>query len=115
MIPELSSAVWRKSSYSDGGASNCVEVADNDLGIVPVRDSKQPHGPVVVFGASTWSSFTTAVWRKSSYSDGGGTNCLEVADHHPGIVPVRDSKTPHGPVLVFRSGPWAAFLSGVKG
>ncbi|MFD5134077.1 DUF397 domain-containing protein, partial [Streptomyces olindensis] len=34
---------------------------------------------------------TTAVWRKSSYSDGGDNNCLEVADNHPGIVPVRDS------------------------
>ncbi|OUC80486.1 DUF397 domain-containing protein [Streptomyces swartbergensis] len=54
---------------------------------------------------------TTAVWRKSSYSDGGGTNCLEVADGHPGIVPVRDSKKSDGPVLVFRSGSWASFLT----
>ncbi len=29
----------------------------------------------------------TAVWRKSSYSDGGGTNCVEVADAYPGVVP----------------------------
>lgn len=57
---------------------------------------------------------TTAVWRKSSYSDGGGTNCLEVADNCPGIVPVRDSKQPHGPVLVFGASPWVSFLAGVK-
>ncbi|MEU0389417.1 DUF397 domain-containing protein [Streptomyces chartreusis] len=54
---------------------------------------------------------TTAVWRKSSYSDGGGTNCLEVADNHPGIVPVRDSKQSDGPVLVFGESPWASFLT----
>ncbi|MET9686004.1 DUF397 domain-containing protein [Streptomyces coeruleorubidus] len=54
---------------------------------------------------------TTAAWRKSSYSDGGGTNCLEVADGHPGIVPVRDSKQSDGLVLVFQSGSWASFLT----
>ncbi|MFJ4282859.1 DUF397 domain-containing protein [Streptomyces massasporeus] len=56
---------------------------------------------------------TTATWRKSSYSDGGGTNCLEVADDHPGIVPVRDSKRPDGPILVFAAGPWASFIEGL--
>ena len=58
---------------------------------------------------------TTAVWRKSSYSDGGGTNCVEVADGYPGIVPVRDSKVPDGRVLVFRASSWSAFMEGVKG
>ncbi|MFG2379413.1 DUF397 domain-containing protein [Streptomyces avermitilis] len=57
----------------------------------------------------------TAVWRKSSYSDGGGTNCVEVADGYPGLVPVRDSKAPQGPALVFGAEPWAAFLATVKG
>jgi hypothetical protein len=58
---------------------------------------------------------TTAVWRKSSYSDGGANNCLEVADGHPDIIPVRDSKQPHGPILMFGASPWASFLAGVKG
>ncbi|MGW0862595.1 DUF397 domain-containing protein [Streptomyces sp. NPDC002611] len=58
---------------------------------------------------------TTAEWRKSSYSDGGASNCLEVADGHPGIVPVRDSKRSDGPVLTFASDSWASFLSQVKG
>jgi hypothetical protein len=57
---------------------------------------------------------TTAVWRKSSYSDGGASNCLEVADDHPGIVPVRDSKRSDSPVLVFRPGSWASFVTHVK-
>lgn len=57
---------------------------------------------------------STAVWRKSSYSDGGGTNCVEVADVHPGIVPVRDSKTPMARPLVFSASSWSAFVEGVK-
>ncbi|MFJ9849089.1 DUF397 domain-containing protein, partial [Streptomyces sp. NPDC101150] len=38
---------WIKSSYSNNGG-NCVEIAANLLpsrGMVPVRDSKDPHGP----------------------------------------------------------------------
>ncbi|MFF8026479.1 DUF397 domain-containing protein [Streptomyces sp. NPDC007896] len=57
---------------------------------------------------------TTAVWRKSSYSDGGGTNCVEVADCYPGLVPVRDSKAPQGPVLVLGAGAWAPFVGAVR-
>ncbi|MGW6910192.1 DUF397 domain-containing protein [Streptomyces sp. NPDC054940] len=58
---------------------------------------------------------SAVVWRKSSYSDGGGTNCVEVADGYPGIVPVRDSKTPDdGQILVFGTTSWTSFLTGVK-
>ncbi|MET7601853.1 DUF397 domain-containing protein [Streptomyces avermitilis] len=56
---------------------------------------------------------STAVWRKSSYSDGGASNCVEVADDYPGLVPVRDSKAPQGPALVFGAEPWAAFVNNV--
>ncbi|MBV7669332.1 DUF397 domain-containing protein [Streptomyces halstedii] len=56
-----------------------------------------------------------AAWRKSSYSDGGGTNCLEVADGFPGLVPVRDSKNPTGPALVFPDHAWTAFVHNVRG
>ncbi|MGA4848969.1 DUF397 domain-containing protein [Streptomyces sp. G5(2025)] len=30
-----------------------------------------------------------------------GGSCLEVLDGHPMGVPIRDSKAPHGPALVF--------------
>uniref|UniRef100_UPI003A84EFB8 DUF397 domain-containing protein n=1 Tax=Streptomyces sp. Agncl-13 TaxID=3400628 RepID=UPI003A84EFB8 len=36
-----------------------------------------------------------ALWRKSSYSNESGGNCVEVAHNLPGLVPVRDSKAPH--------------------
>ncbi|WP_405779819.1 DUF397 domain-containing protein [Streptomyces sp. NBC_00859] len=59
---------------------------------------------------------STATWRKSSYSDGGDNNCVEVADNCPGIIPVRDSKTaPAGPTLVFMAGAWAAFVEFAAG
>lgn len=57
---------------------------------------------------------TTLSWRKSSYSDGGGTNCVEVADGGPDLVPVRDSKVRDGRVLVFGAAPWNSFVAGVK-
>ncbi|MEU7301814.1 DUF397 domain-containing protein [Streptomyces sp. NPDC007206] len=53
---------WRKSSYSDGGSSNCLEVNDTPAPThVPVRDSKHPTGPAVVFSAPAWAAFVGAL------------------------------------------------------
>ncbi|TXK42623.1 DUF397 domain-containing protein [Nonomuraea sp. C10] len=57
----------------------------------------------------------TAVWRKSTRSGPDGGNCVEVAELSGGRRGVRDSKNPSGPALIFTSGEWAAFISGVKG
>ncbi len=41
---------WVKSSYSDNGG-DCIEAATNlaaSRGVVPVRDSKDPDGPVLM-------------------------------------------------------------------
>ena len=57
--PAASASVhWRKSSRS-GDLGACVEVA-LARGIVGVRDSKDPGGPVLVFPAGAWSAFTSA-------------------------------------------------------
>ncbi|MCX4549917.1 MULTISPECIES: DUF397 domain-containing protein [unclassified Streptomyces] len=56
-------------------------------------------------------------WFKSSYSDNGGA-CIEVAVNlvvPRGVVPVRDSKNPGGPVLDVSAGAFASFVAGVKG
>jgi hypothetical protein len=82
---DLSAAVWRKSSYSNGDGGNCIEVAEG-----------------------------FARWRKSSYSNTSGGDCLEVADGHHGLVPVRDSKCPDGPVIVLPAVAWAPFIQGLK-
>jgi hypothetical protein len=39
---------WRKSSRS-GSTGNCVEVAANLQGVIAVRDSKDPDGPLLTF------------------------------------------------------------------
>jgi hypothetical protein len=57
---DLSHARWRKSSFSGGGGSNCVEVADAGHTIV-VRDSKDALGPVLVFGQHAWRQFAAKV------------------------------------------------------
>ncbi|MFI6285853.1 DUF397 domain-containing protein [Streptomyces sp. NPDC051018] len=61
----------------------------------------------------------TALWRKSTYSGGSGGDCLEVAVGAvgagcPDVVPIRDSKRPGGPELVFRATSWSGFLAGLK-
>ncbi|MEU6179238.1 DUF397 domain-containing protein [Streptomyces coeruleorubidus] len=55
-----------------------------------------------------------ATWHKSSYSGGSGGDCLEIAADHPALVPVRDSKNPTGPKLVFRTTAWTAFVANLK-
>lgn len=52
------------------------------------------------------------VYRKSSYSN-PERECVEVAANVPGVVAVRDSKEPGGPVLRFPAGGWAAFSAGI--
>jgi hypothetical protein len=73
--------MWRKSSYSGSGGSNCVEVG--------------------------------AAWHKSSYSGNGGADCVEVA-HDPRTVAVRDSKDPHGPRLAMEPAKWRRFIAAIK-
>ena len=52
------------------------------------------------------------VWRKSSYSDANGGQCVEVASD--GWVLVRDTATRDGATLTFPADAWRAFTAGVK-
>ncbi|MFE3017020.1 DUF397 domain-containing protein [Streptomyces sp. NPDC059256] len=52
---------WIKSSYSGSGGT-CIEWAPKDVdvtGIVPVRDSKRPNGPVLMVSASAFAGLVT--------------------------------------------------------
>lgn len=57
---DLSSAHWRKSSYSSGGGNQCVEVATL-LGAVAVRDSNDPHGPVHLFDPAAFRDLISRI------------------------------------------------------
>jgi hypothetical protein len=86
---DLKTATWRKSSYSSDNGGNCVEVADS-------------------------IAIPAATWRTSSYSSSNGGNCVEVSDGISNVVPVRDSKDPQGPALVFTAAAWSAFIADLK-
>ncbi|HEX6360189.1 DUF397 domain-containing protein [Actinophytocola sp.] len=73
------STSWRKSSFSEGAGTDCVEVA----------------------------------WRKSSFSEGPQTDCVEVALAE-GRAAVRDSKNATGPILTVPSAPWLRFVNAVS-
>ncbi|MFI5940471.1 DUF397 domain-containing protein [Streptomyces uncialis] len=53
-------------------------------------------------------------WRKSSYSNAEGGDCLEVAGGVPDAVPIRDSKRPDGPILLVQAPAWTAFIGAVR-
>ncbi|MFJ9028607.1 DUF397 domain-containing protein [Streptomyces sp. NPDC102274] len=86
---DLSGARWEKSSYSSGQEGECVEFSRSFL---PVSGAQ---------------------WEKSGYSDQQGGNCVEFARNlaPTGIVPVRDSKTPTGPVLLVSPTAWSDFVA----
>jgi hypothetical protein len=59
-----------------------------------------------------------ATWRKSSYSNGSGGSCVEIAvlpttDNEHAIA-VRDSKDPQGPALTFTARQWRDFTAAIK-
>lgn len=54
-------------------------------------------------------------WRKSSFSNGTGGECVEVAATPDGGRAMRDSKLGDAsPVLRFTGAEWRAFIAGVK-
>jgi hypothetical protein len=60
LVIDLGRAAWFKSSYSDA-AQQCLEVATNLPGIVPVRDSKAPDRPALILPRTAFRAFVSAV------------------------------------------------------
>ncbi|MGW2060020.1 DUF397 domain-containing protein [Streptomyces sp. NPDC001937] len=53
---------------------------------------------------------TPTRWRKSSYSNGTGGECVEVADLYS-AVGVRDSQQPRRPHIAVRHSAWVGFVA----
>ena len=61
---------------------------------------------------SNGSELADSSWRKSTYSQVG--ECVELANPCPGLIAVRDSKNPAGPMLTYTSAEWRAFLHAAR-
>jgi hypothetical protein len=57
---DLTRATWRTSSYSGNNGGNCVEAAAAARKIA-IRDSKDPHGPVLAFAPKDWQRFADQI------------------------------------------------------
>ena len=53
---------WRKSTRSGTNGGNCVEVAAAQR-VIYVRDSKNPHGPILSFERGAWTRFVDGLKR----------------------------------------------------
>lgn len=59
-MDQLEGRTWRKSSYSGSNGGNCIEISAAP-GTVAVRDSTDPHGPVLTFDSQDWRRFAGQV------------------------------------------------------
>ena len=63
-MDQLEGRTWCKSSYSGSNGGNCIEVTTTH-GTVAVRDSNDPHGPVLTFAGKDWQHFTSQLQAKA--------------------------------------------------
>lgn len=52
--------MWRKSSYSGGNGSDCVEVGGTERAVL-VRDTKDRAGAALTFGPDAWRRFAATI------------------------------------------------------
>ncbi|MGY0231276.1 DUF397 domain-containing protein [Longispora urticae] len=59
---DLTNARYVKARRSDGSSDNCVECTFDHVsaGVVGIRDSKDPSGPVLIFPVAEWRAFLAA-------------------------------------------------------
>ncbi|HWE88599.1 MAG TPA: DUF397 domain-containing protein [Pseudonocardiaceae bacterium] len=60
MISQSNGRSWRKSSYTNPDSANCVEVALS-VAEAGLRDSKDPHGPIITLPAPAFGTFRTCL------------------------------------------------------
>ncbi|MFI5755135.1 DUF397 domain-containing protein [Streptomyces sp. NPDC051569] len=68
-VSSLPGTAWQKSSYSSDNGGNCVEVASGLPDVVPVRDSKNPAGPVLMIVPGAWTGFVAFAAQRADRTD----------------------------------------------
>jgi Domain of unknown function (DUF397) len=53
------------------------------------------------------------IWRKSTYSNANGGNCVETASHS-GVILVRDTTNRDGGTLAFNPEAWETFTASLR-
>jgi hypothetical protein len=66
---QLGGVQWRKSRESNP-SGNCVEVAELPDGSIAVRNSRDPHGPALVYTRAEVTAFLAGV-RNGEFDDLG--------------------------------------------
>ncbi|MGQ0837855.1 DUF397 domain-containing protein [Actinokineospora sp.] len=61
--PNLTGARWRRSSFTDNGNGNCVEIALIGASTA-IRDSKNRDGGTLVISGRQWASFRRTAARR---------------------------------------------------
>jgi hypothetical protein len=56
----MSELVWQKSSFSEGGAANCIELASGTAGTLRLRESDDPQ-TVLITTSARLSSLLNAI------------------------------------------------------
>ncbi|WP_405105219.1 DUF397 domain-containing protein [Micromonospora sp. NBC_01405] len=63
---DMTGAQWRKPSRSSTNGGACVEVADNLVAAVYVRDTKDNGGgPVLAFSHESWGAFVAQLAKRA--------------------------------------------------
>lgn len=97
----MTSASWRKSSYSGNNGGDCVEVATWRKASYSGNDNSTDCVEV-------------ATWRKTSYSANNGTNCVEAGVADRGRVLIRDTANRDGTSLDIPAEAWERFTASLK-
>ncbi|MEU3096398.1 DUF397 domain-containing protein [Streptomyces sp. NPDC006967] len=53
-------------AFSSGGNNECLELTSAIPALAPVRDSKNPAGPVIPFGRGAWGAFVAQLSGRRS-------------------------------------------------
>ena len=69
---DVTSAPWRTSSYSGNNGGACVEAAAIPAAVL-IRDSTDPHGPVLAFKPRDWQRFAGQIKSGTPSSPAAGS------------------------------------------